>query len=96
MHTCASFDAAKDERTNINAEAIVTGNRASKYTRARGKFKNLPESNRARLRARGRRGDCQKGAHTPVHPTSISGEMTLKKAIPSRQTNQEAQLTVPE
>ena len=32
MHTCASFDAAKDER--IDAEAIVTVNRASKYTRA--------------------------------------------------------------
>ena len=32
MHTFASFDAAKDER--INAEAIVTVNRASKYTRA--------------------------------------------------------------
>jgi hypothetical protein len=31
----------------------------------------------------------------PVHPTSISAERTVKKAIPSKQTNPEARLTMP-
>ena len=31
----------------------------------------------------------------PVHPASILEERTVKKAIPSKQTNQEARLTLP-
>ena len=33
---------------------------------------------------------------TPVHPTSILEERMVKKAIPSKQTNQEARLVMPE
>ena len=49
MHTRASFDAGKDERTHINADAKYC-DRSSKQpteqvTRARGKFKNLLSRN---------------------------------------------------
>ena len=80
MHPCASFDAAKDERTNIKAEAIVTCNRASKYTRAKGKFKNLPESNRARLKARGRPGDCLERSSVERHQTCHNESAQLHAA----------------
>ena len=90
MHTHASFDAAKDERTNINAEAVVTCDRASKYTRA--SSRTYLESSPTRS-SRATRRLPEGSTVTPVHPTSILEERMVKKAIPSKQTNQEARLT---
>ena len=92
MHTRASFDAAKDERTNINAEAVVTCDRASKYTRA--SSRTYLESSPTRS-SRATRRLPEGSTVTPVHPTSILEERMVKKAIPSKQTNQEARLTMP-
>ena len=92
MHTRASFDAAKDERTNINAEAVVTCDRASKYTRA--SSRTYLESSPTRSSRATRR--LPEGITViPVHPTAILEERMVKKSIPSNQTNQEAQLTMP-
>ena len=75
MHTRASFDAANDERTNINAEAVVTCDRASKYTRA--SSRTYLESSPTRS-SRATRRLPEGSTVTPVHPTSILEERMVK------------------
>ena len=81
MHTRASFDAAKDARTDINAEAIVTCDRASKYTRASSRtyLESSPtRSSRATMRL------LEGSTVTPVHPASILEERMVRKQYEAR------------
>ena len=75
MQTRASFDAAKDGRTNINAEAVVTCDRASKYTRA--SSRTYLESSPTRS-SRATRRLPEGSTVAPVHPTSVLKERMVK------------------
>ena len=88
MQTHASFDAEPNE--GKNAEAI---HRAGKGELEASSRTYLESSSTRNLRETRRLVLPERNTLAPVHPTSISEVRILKKAMPSKQKNQEARLT---